>query len=295
MGESGSDAINCWRVPAADQDRPRFVSQGGSEDDVDAATAILARSASHRGAGSPHPCSLFDFGTTDSGGFYYVMERLRGMDLQRMVERHGSPPGSGRRILLSRREIVVRAPRTCARAVHRDIKPANLFACRLADEYDFVKVPRLWSGLASQGRGHGLRSPCRPRAWDAGVLAPELVGGEGRFDGRADIYSLGCVAFWLLTGRRPFQAGDPVGLLATSRPMRPRRHHAVRRGDSPGIDALVLDCLSRTPRRPPGNADQLLTRLENLSIPNCWNSSARPAMVGAARAGVGRRGDGVTG
>src|SRR5690606_16501653 len=79
---------------------------------------------------SPHTVQLFDFGLTEAGGFYYVMERLRGMDLQRMVERHGPLP-PGRAVYLLKQACLSLAEAHALGLVHRDIKPANLFVCRL--------------------------------------------------------------------------------------------------------------------------------------------------------------------
>ena len=88
---------------------------------------------------SPHTVQLFDFGVTDSGNFYYVMERLRGIDLQRMVERHGPLPPE-RVIFLLKQACLSLAEAHALGLVHRDVKPANLFICRLGSECDFLKV-----------------------------------------------------------------------------------------------------------------------------------------------------------
>ena len=88
---------------------------------------------------SPHTVQLFDFGLTDTGSFYYVMERLRGMDLQRMVERHGPLPPE-RVVFLLKQACLSLSEAHALGLVHRDIKPANLFVCRLGSQYDFLKV-----------------------------------------------------------------------------------------------------------------------------------------------------------
>ena len=92
---------------------------------------------------------LFDFGMTDTGSFYYVMERLRGMDLQRMVERHGPLPPE-RAVFLLKQACLSLSEAHALGLVHRDIKPANLFVCRLGPEYDFLKV--LDFGVVSRQR-----------------------------------------------------------------------------------------------------------------------------------------------
>ena len=220
---------------------------------------------------SPHTVQLFDFGMTETGSFYYVMERLRGMDLQRMVERHGPLPPE-RAVFLLRQACRSLSEAHGLGLVHRDIKPANLFVCRLGSDYDFLKV--LDFGVVSRQE----REPMTPITV-AGVvlgtpafLAPELVSGQGSFDGRADIYALGCVAFWLLTGRPPFEAGDMMSLLMHHSKTTPSPPSAIAEEAIPAdLDALVLECLSKEPFRRPASADLLGERLDTLSIASHWD------------------------
>ena len=216
---------------------------------------------------SPHTVQLYDFGVTDGGGFYYVMERLRGMDLKRLVERHG--PLSPERVVFLLRQVCLSLSEAHALGlVHRDIKPANLFVCRLGSEYDFVKVVDF--GVVSRHASE------RAQITTAGMilgtpafLAPELVSNQ-IFDGRADIYALGCVAFWLLTGRTPFEAADAMSILM---------HHAQTAPSAPSsmseepippqMDALVLECLEKDPERRP-TADALWERLDRMPLAREW-------------------------
>ena len=218
---------------------------------------------------SPHTVQLFDFGMTDTGTFYYVMERLQGMDLQRMVERHG-PLTPGRAIFLLKQACRSLSEAHGLGLVHRDIKPANLFVCRLGSEYDFVKVLD-FGVVARQGReataqitaaGMVLGTPA--------FLAPELV--SGTFDGRADIYGLGCVAYFLLTGHPPFEARDAMSLLqqhSSAMPAPPSK--TAPHGVSPEVDALILECLSKEPRLRPSTADALWDQLDRLSASCTWD------------------------
>jgi DNA-binding NtrC family response regulator len=220
---------------------------------------------------SPHTVQLFDFGMTDTGSFYYVMERLRGMDLQRMIERHG-PMAPERAVFLLRQACLSLSEAHALGLVHRDIKPANLFVCRLGPEYDFLKV--LDFGVVSR-QGPESTSPITVSGMVLGTpafLAPELGSGQGAFDERADIYALGCVAFWLLTGRPPFEGGDQLAILM---------HHSTTTPDPPStvsewaipadLDALVLECLSKEPSLRPASADVLREQLDTLPIPRPWD------------------------
>jgi serine/threonine-protein kinase len=219
---------------------------------------------------SPHTVQLYDFGITEAGGFYYVMERLRGMDLKRLVERHGPLPPE-RAVFLLKQACLSLSEAHALGLVHRDVKPANLFACRLGSEYDFVKVVDF--GVVSR---HA--SETTAQITTAGMilgtpafLAPELVATQ-TFDGRADIYALGCVAFWLLTGRTPFEGDDAMAILL---------QHAQAAAPAPStmseepipqeLDDVVLDCLQKDPVRRPATADALWERLEAVPLARQWS------------------------
>jgi DNA-binding NtrC family response regulator len=220
---------------------------------------------------SPHTVQLFDFGVTDTGSFYYVMERLRGMDLQRLVERHGRQPVE-RAVFLLKQACRSLSEAHALGLVHRDIKPANLFACRLGAEYDFLKV--LDFGVVSW-QGRDATAPITVTGLVVGTpafLAPELLAGHGSFDARVDIYALGCVAFWLLTGRTPFETQDATALLMQhSNVSPPAPSSIVPVSIPPEMDALVLECLSKDPALRPPTADELWDRLHHLRLPEQWN------------------------
>ena len=218
---------------------------------------------------SPHTVQLYDFGVTDGGGFYYVMERLRGMDLKRMVERHG--PLSPERIVFLLKQACLSLSEAHAQGlVHRDIKPANLFVCRLGSEYDFMKVVDF--GVVSRHASESAQITTAGMILGTpAFLAPELISTQA-FDGRADIYALGCVAYWLITGRPPFEGADAMSILM---------HHAQTAPSAPSgmseepippqLDAVVLECLEKDPQRRPANADVLWERLDRVPLPREWN------------------------
>jgi DNA-binding NtrC family response regulator len=218
---------------------------------------------------SPHTVQLFDFGITEAGGFYYVMERLRGMDLHRMVERYGPAPPE-RAVFLLRQACLSLSEAHALGLVHRDIKPGNLFVCRLGQQFDFLKV--LDFGVVSRKGGDTVQ-PITVSGLVLGTpafLAPELVS-QGSFDGRADIYSLACVAFWLLTGRPPFEGGDAMSVLMQHSHATPLPPSATAPEPVPrDLDALIMECLSKDPALRPASADQLIARLDSLSVANWW-------------------------
>jgi DNA-binding NtrC family response regulator len=246
----------------------REAAVGGSED-PSATRQRFAREA-HVTAElqSPHTVQLFDFGVTDDGSFYYVMERLRGVDLQRMVQRHG-PLSAERTVFLLKQACLSLAEAHALGLVHRDIKPANLFVCRLGQQFDFLKV--LDFGVVSRRGRESAPSITAPGLvlGTPAFLAPELVSSES-FDGRADIYSLGCVAFWLLTGRPPFEGGDAMAMLMQHANATPVPPSELSEQPVPqDLDALVVNCLAKDPARRP-SAERLAVELDGLSVAGWW-------------------------
>lgn len=219
---------------------------------------------------SPNTVSLYDFGVTDDGRFYYVMELLDGMDLERLVERHGAQPPA-RVIYLLRQVCHSLAEAHEDGLVHRDIKPRNLFLCRLGIEYDFVKV--LDFGLVKSMGHEGETLTALSGGMIAGTpayMAPELVSG-GTVDGRADLYSVGCVAYWLLTGTTVFPtAGGAVASMLAHVSEAPEPPSA-RRPVPQDLEAAVLRCLEKDPDQRPQSARELLRVLDSCEGASHWD------------------------
>ncbi|MCC7542822.1 MAG: serine/threonine protein kinase, partial [Deltaproteobacteria bacterium] len=164
---------------------------------------------------SPHTVRLFDFGVTGDKTLYFAMELLDGIDLDHLVERHGAlPPARVRSILLQVCDSLAEAHDVGL--VHRDIKPANIMVCRQGRMLDVVKL--LDFGVVSLQSETAQPADSKLTAAGAiigtpGYIAPETLG-EGSADARADIYSVGCVAYWLLTGKPVFEAPGRMELFA---------------------------------------------------------------------------------
>jgi DNA-binding NtrC family response regulator/putative methionine-R-sulfoxide reductase with GAF domain len=224
------------------------------------------------GLRSPHTVQLYDFGVTDSGSFYYVMEHLDGLDLQRVVKRFGPQPAE--RIVMLLRQ----ACRSLAEAherglVHRDIKPANLFVTRLGTEYDYVKV--LDFGVVKEQSGHDATMLSNPDIVQGtpAFMAPEIVLSEHRIDGRADLYSLACTAYWALTGHTLFEADTPAQMLLQHVQVRPvppssRSELAV----PTRLEAILMSCLEKDPAKRPTSALQLDSLLSHVTCEAPWTN-----------------------
>jgi hypothetical protein len=219
---------------------------------------------------SPHTVELFDFGVSDDGAFYYVMELLDGLDVDQLVRRHGAVPAE-RAIYLLRQVCHSLSEAESRGLVHRDIKPANVFLCRYGEEYDFVKVLDFGIVKASADALES-RGPLGTPAF----IAPEQALGDGMVDGRADIYATGCVAYWLLTGQFVFTAESTMGLLlqhAQTAPAAPSTRTGLP--IPPALDALVLSCLAKEPALRPASARELSRRLAAIETDEWTQERAR--------------------
>jgi serine/threonine-protein kinase len=208
---------------------------------------------------SPHTIQIFDFGMTDEGTFYYVMELLAGRDLEFVVRTFGPMPAD-RAIFLLRQVCHSLADAHARGLVHRDIKPANIYLCRMGLEYDFVKV--LDFGLVKVNHPGSLQQTLvtmdHKTTGTPAYMAPEIILGEAEVDRRADVYALGCVAYYLLTGQLVFEAETPMKMLlqhvqAAPVPPSQRTELPIPRE----LDDLVLACLEKDPRNRPQNAEEL--------------------------------------
>ena len=222
------------------------------------ATAALA---------SPHTIDVYDFGTTDDGTFYYVMEYLDGVDLKTLVEKYGPVPAS-RVVHILRQATHSLWDAHQSGLVHRDIKPANLFITQRGPDFDFVTVLDfgLVKDLDGFGAGETQLTMEGVASGTPAFMAPEAATGEGS-DARADLYALGCVAFWLLTGQLVFEDQSVIGLLRKHAKDEPAAPSSLSELDvPPALDSLVLRLLAKSPEDRPESAEVLLRELEAMEI-----------------------------
>jgi DNA-binding NtrC family response regulator len=237
---------------------------------------------------SPHTVQLYDFGVNESGSFYYVMEFLNGLDLHRIGTRFGPQPAE--RVIMLLRQ----ACRSLAEAherglVHRDIKPANMFVTRLGTEYDYVKIVDFGVVKDQSGRDAALLSNQNLVQGTPAFMPPEIVLGNERIDGRADLYSLACTAYWALTTHTLFEATTPAQMLL---------HHVQTRPDPPStrsevsiprqFEAILMTCLEKDPAKRPSSALELDSQLARVPCDPWTNEQARhwwdvhaPDVIGA--------------
>lgn len=224
---------------------------------------------------SPHTIELYDFGVTADGVFYYAMEFLDGIDLQTLVRRFGPQPPA--RVIVILRQVCRSLAEAHRRGmIHRDIKPTNIFLCRMGDELDFVKV--LDFGLVKL-LDHDIQLTRDDSTLGTpAYMAPELALGSESIDGRADLYSLGCVAYWLLTGNLVFEEKGPTATMMAhlNKPPLPPSQR-IELPIPPQFENVILACLSKQPEERPASAEALHQALEECDVRPSWSRQAASA------------------
>jgi len=219
---------------------------------------------------SPHTVAIYDFGVSEDGALYYAMEYLQGIDAETLVERYGAQP-AGRVTALLRQAVESLEEAHDAGLIHRDVKPSNLFICRLGKRTDFVKV--LDFGLV-KALSQAERVTATTHSQTTGTpafMAPEQVRGE-EVDARTDIYGLGCVAYFLLTGTLLFDKPSAMAMAMAHVAEQPEP--PSRRSELPipaCLDRIVMACLAKDPIDRPQSAAELRTLLEACTDVPQWS------------------------
>ncbi len=206
----------------------------------------------------PNTVEIYDYGHTEDGTFYYVMEYLPGANLEQLVARYG-PLSAGRAIHFLRQVCGALREAHGVGLLHRDIKPSNILACERGGVYDVAKL--LDFGLVQESVLH--RKDAERLTVQGTILgsppymSPEQALGRSALDGRSDLYSLGAVAYYLLTGQPPFVRETAMEMLLAhhSQPPIPPTH--LQPQIPPDLEAVVLRCLEKDPSRRFAGAHEL--------------------------------------
>lgn len=219
-----------------------------------------------------HTVEVYDYGHTEDGTFYYVMEYLPGMNLSELVTKFGPLPVS-RAIHFLRQTCAALREAHREGMIHRDLKPANIFAAERGGVYDVTKL--LDFGLVTERREAGLLADDGTNAETPFVgsplyMSPEQARGATAIDARIDIYSLGAVGYFLVTGRPPFEGKSPW------RVMTAHIHDEVRppsqwNPDVPAdLEAVLLKCLSKRTEQRYLDVTALSDALEKCAAGRIW-------------------------
>jgi eukaryotic-like serine/threonine-protein kinase len=231
----------------------------------------------------PNTVTVFDYGRTTDGVFYYAMELLDGASLDEIVETYGPQP-EARVIYLLDQVAASLAEAHGAGLIHRDIKPANIMIVDRGGISDLVKV--LDFGLVKDlGANAGGSAPPDPTLTAADTItgtplymAPEAIISPGTVDARTDIYALGAVGYWLLTGTHVFSGTSMVEVCAHhlhSSPEPPSLR--LRAPVAEDLERLLLDCLAKRPEDRPGSARILRERLRSCASAPAWTNDTAAA------------------
>jgi serine/threonine-protein kinase len=273
LGEGGMGEV--WRASHKMLARPAAVKLVK----VDSGRDEIFQQRFHReanaiaGLQSPHTVYLYDFGTTPEGRLYYVMELLDGVSLQTLVATFGPQPAS-RTVAILRQICRSLEEAHEKKIIHRDLKPSNVMICQVAQVSDFVKV--LDFGLA---KTFGTTDAMHLTVEGTTLGTPEYMAPEvaraGPIDARADLYALGCIAYFLLTGALVFADSNPVTVAIKhlrTRPDPPSRRTALF--IPPDVERVVLQCLEKEPAARPATARDVERMLSACDVPPWTESDA---------------------
>ncbi len=218
---------------------------------------------------NPNTVAIYDYGRTPEGVFYYAMEFLDGIDLQALVDRYGPQP-EGRVIRILKQICGSLYEAHSMGLVHRDIKPANIMLNRRGGEPDVVKV--LDFGLVkaiddqkqAQQSGGGL-------AGTPLYMSPEAIQTPDLVDARSDLYAVGAVGYFLLTGQPVFNANSLVELCqqhVTTIPESPSKR--LGKSISQELEGALLACLEKSLARRPQTARDLSVLLDRAPTAGSW-------------------------
>jgi len=226
----------------------------------------------------PNTIAIYDYGRTPDGIFYYVMEYLDGMDLQLLVDLDGAQEPS-RVVHILEQVAGALAEAHSVGLVHRDIKPANIILCERGGVSDIAKVVDfgLVKNIESGKEGLSLGASTDTRIMGTPLyLSPEAIRDANSVDARSDLYALGAVGYFLLTGSSVFEANTVVEVCSHhlhSQPVPPD----VRSGRAlpQDLQRLVLRCLQKDPAERPQTAAELALALRRLAVPEWTQERAR--------------------
>jgi serine/threonine protein kinase len=232
----------------------------------------------------PNTIQVYDYGHTPEGIFYYAMEYLRGLNLHQLVARYGPQP-EGRVIHILAQVCDSLAEAHALGLIHRDIKPANVFLCDRGGIPDSVKV--LDFGLVREFRRDKDKLAITAKESFVGTpwfMPPEAFKDSSNLDPRSDIYSVGALGYYLLTGRFVFE-GDSVFEIyekqLTEHPAPPGRF--APQPVTPEMDRIILQCLDRDPDKRPASVLELRESLVKTSRAFEFTPELRTRWWGAFR------------
>jgi tRNA A-37 threonylcarbamoyl transferase component Bud32 len=216
----------------------------------------------------PNTVAIYDYGRTPEGLFYYAMEYLSGINLDQLLRQFGPQP-EGRVVRILRQVCGSLAEAHQIGLIHRDIKPANIVLTRRGGVCDVVKV--LDFGLVKARHVTVDKVMAKAVVGTPHFMSPEAIQDPGKVEARSDLYSVGAVGFWLLTGTTLFESETVKSLLENQvrdAPSSPSER--LGRAVSPDLERLIVQCLSKAPEGRPASARHLEHALGQCALLEPW-------------------------
>jgi serine/threonine-protein kinase len=225
----------------------------------------------------PNTVQVFDYGHAEDGTFYYAMEYLPGLNLEELVKRHGPLPPE-RVIHLLRQACGALHEAHAAGLIHRDIKPSNIITCQRGGLHDVAKL--LDFGLVRSpdfSTGADNLTQEGAIAGTPAYMSPEQADSKVNLDARSDIYSLGAVAYYVLTGQPPFVRPTPLQTLIAHVYERPTPPDQLQADVPSDLQAVVLRCLEKDPAQRFADARSLDRALAGCQAAGGWTEERADA------------------
>lgn len=217
----------------------------------------------------PNTVAIYDYGQTPEGLFYYAMEYLSGIDLNQLTRQFGPQP-EGRVIHILRQVCGSLAEAHRAGLIHRDIKPANIVLTRRGGSPDVVKVLDFGLVTAVHARSKDKAS-ARAVVGTPYFMSPEAIEAPGSVTPRSDLYSVGAVGYWLVTGRTMFDSEVVEELLEQQvKTLPPTPSQRLGAPVSPDLENLLMRCLAKSPDDRPFDAEVLDQALAGCRVAGTW-------------------------
>jgi len=221
----------------------------------------------------PNTVQIYDYGCTEDGVFYFAMEYLPGITLDQLVARDGPLPAA--RAVHILRQVCASLDEAHRKGlVHRDVNPANIMLCERGGQYDFVKLLDFGLVKRTSTVDDAQATGSQDLSGTPLYIAPERIRQPSTLDPRSDVYSLGTVAFYLLTGEYLFDGDSTMGILYQVMNEQPRRPSEFAMEEIPAkLDELVLDSLAKAPDERPASVGVVLEVLDSLAADLPWRQT----------------------
>jgi len=225
----------------------------------------------------PNTVAIYDYGKTPEGVFFYAMEYLDGINLEDLVKRFGPLP-EGRVVSILRQVCGSLAEAHGIGLIHRDIKPANILLNQRGGLPDFVKVLDFGLVKALGGEREAHLTASGSLTGTPMYLSPEAIERPDTMDARADIYAIGAVGYFLLTGSPVFR-GQTVVEICMKHVREAPEPPSLRLGRqvSAKLEAVVMSCLSKDPAGRPARATELRQELDRCDMTDAWSQEKAEA------------------